>query len=405
MADFPPAQYIDGYSATGNTISFTIAGYTGKKVESVSVTDGGSYTTPSASVAISGGSGSGALGVCSLELKSLDLTSIGATSLICTSEPNSVSVNLSGNSSASPLYGLQSASPTSSLYYNINTTPTVSGSGENGTNTDAQISLDSTSSLHVASLVTPIPATEGGIYPTDQDDFLVQIVDASAPSTVLATASITTNSAGSIVENVVQVNDWITPQSKADLLARTLKLKTTVPSYLITSFTTSTQFYHNRATGETPSISVSSANVFADSTTTIAVYSLYFKPITFSYEGVPFVAGTSGYWTGTLEGNIYDQEPTEGYLPAGGVAYISSGSSVATGSSYWNWNGVSQSYWMYNVVSGIFTTYQLTVVGVIPYQPSPYNLVSLTLGGRYDTPTPTLAITNLYTDPECTTLA
>jgi len=404
MADFPPAQYIDGYTATGDTISFTIAGYTGKKVASVTVTDGGSYTPPTASVAFSGGSGSGAVGQCSLELKSLDFGSTGATSLIVTSQPNAVQISMSGNSNASPLYGLQSLSATGDHYYNINTPPTISVSGENGTSTDATISFDSTSSLHVASLVTPTPATGGGIYPVGTDT-PVEIVDASDTDVVLGTATISANGNGNIDGATVNVDSWTTPESRAILLSETLKLKTTVPSYLITSFTTSTQFYHNRY-GGTPAISVSSQSGFAESTTTISVSSPYFKPITFSYNGVPFVAGTSPYWQGTLEGQIYEDEPIQGYTPETGVGVISSGSSVATwSSSHYTWSDVGQTFWMYNIVYGEFRTYALTVKGVIPYSPSQYNIVGLTLGGRYDTPTPTLAITNLYTDPACTTLA
>ena len=408
MADFPPAQYIDGYTATGDTISFTIAGYTGKKVASVTVTNGGSYTTPTASVAFSGGSGSGAVGECLLELKSLDFGSTGATSLISTSQPNAVQISMSGNSSASPLYGLQSLSATGDHYYNINTPPTISVSGENGTSTDAVISFDSTSSLHVASLVTPTPATGGGIYPMDTDT-PVQIVDASNTSVVLGTATISANGNGNIDGATVNVGSWTTPESRATLLSKTLKLKTTVPSITITSFT-QPQLYinvQNAQNGVAPSISVPTTTTFANGTATFEVTISSIKPITFYDPNNPtqtFVAGTGGYsgasWLGSWDGDIYDQNLTQ-YQTASPVATISSGSSTCS------WTGTllayanaGNSFWMRRLYGGNYETFELKVRTASVENSTP---ITLTNAGRYST-SPSISATNLYTNSACSTL-
>jgi hypothetical protein len=222
MADFPPAQYIDGYTATGNTISFTIAGYTGKKVASVTVTDGGSYTTPTASVAFSGGSGSGATATANMGLKTLVFSSSGASSLLEPTMPTSVLVTVTGGATANPIFGLSSVSPNTDLFFDITTTPTISLSGDNGTYTDATVSLNSSSSLHVASLTTP--ASGGGSY-TPNQEVSVQIVDASNSSTVLGTATITTDNNGDISTDTVILDSWNTAQSKSTLTSYSLKLK------------------------------------------------------------------------------------------------------------------------------------------------------------------------------------
>lgn len=401
MADFPPAQYIDGYSATGDTISFTIAGYTGKKVQSVAVTDGGSYTTPTASVAFSGGSGSGAVGQCSLELKSLDFGSTGATSLISTLQPNSVQISMSGNSNASPLYGLASLSATADHYYNINTPPTLSVSGENGTSTDANISFDSASSLHVASLVTPTPATGGGIYPMNTNT-PVQIVDSSNTSVVLGTATISADGDGSINEETVNVSNWTTPESRTTLLSKTLKLKTTVPSLTITSFT-HPQLYINVQSGVAPSISVPTTTTFANGTATFAVTISSVKPITFydpNYPEIVFTAGTSEYWSGSWHGNIYIQNLAENQV-AQPVATISSGSSTCS----WIGNPITyanagNSFWMTRTYLGIYDTFELKVRTASVESSNP---VTLTDAGRYST-TPSISATNIFTNSGCSTL-
>ena len=155
MAVFPPAQYIDGYSATGNTISFTIAGYTKKKVASLTLTDGGSYSTPSASVAFSGGSGSGATATASMGIKSISFTSVGSADLLNTTTPESVDVTIEGNAEVEPIFGLASALINTNLYYDITTTPSIAVTGENGAYTDAVATLNSTSTLSVASLNLP----------------------------------------------------------------------------------------------------------------------------------------------------------------------------------------------------------------------------------------------------------
>ena len=401
MADFPPAQYIDGYTATGDTISFTIAGYTGKKVASVTVTNGGTYTTPSATLAFSGGSGSGAVGECSFELKSLDFGSTGATSLISTLQPNSVLISMSGNSSASPLYGLASLSATADHYYNINTPPTLSVSGENGTSTDANISFDSASSLHVASLVTPTPATGGGIYPMNTDT-PVQIVDSSNTSVVLGTATISADGDGSISEETVNVSNWTTPESRATLLSKTLKLKTTVPSLTITSFT-HPQLYINVQSGVAPSISVPTTTTFANGTATFAVTISSVKPITFYDQIDPtslFVAGTSQYWQGSWAGNIYSVNLAQNQV-ANPVATISSGSSTCS----WIGNPLAyanagNSFWMARTYLGIYETFELKIRTASVESSNP---VTLTNAGRYST-TPSISATNIFTNSGCSTL-
>lgn len=401
MAEFPPSQYIDGYTATGDTISFTIAGYTGKKVASVTVTDGGTYTTPSASVAFSGGSGSGAVGECLLELKSLDFGSTGATSLISTSQPNSVQISMSGNSNASALYGLQSLSATSDHFYNINTPPTLSVSGENGTSTDAVISFDSASSLHVASLTTPTPATGGGIYPMESQ-VPVEIVDSSNTNVVLGTATITSDGDGNIEGSTVNVTSWTTPESRATLLSRTLKLKTTIPSLTITSFT-HPQLYINVQSGVSPSISVPTTTTFANGTAIFAVTVSLVKPITFYDQLDPtsvFVAGTSGYWQGSWAGNIYRVNLAENQV-AQPVATISSGSSTCS----WIGNPLAyanagDSFWMARTYMGIYETFELKVRTASIESSNP---VTLTNAGRYST-SPSISVTNIYTNSACSTL-
>ena len=406
MAVFPPAQYIQGYSATGDTISFTIDGYTGKKVASVTVTDGGSYTTPNASVAFSGGSGSGAVGECSLELKSLDFGSTGATSLISTSQPNSVQISMSGNSNASPAYGLQSLSATGDHFYNINTPPTLSVSGENGTSTDAVISFDSASELYVASLTTPTPASGGGIYPAESQ-VQVEIVDIANPSAVLATASITSDGDGYIEGSTIYATNWTTPESRAELLDnRSLRLKT-VPSYLVTSFTSSTQFYFRIQNGGTPAILITNTSPFSSGNTTVGVATNNVKPVSFliaQYLSL-FTAGTSSAWEGSWTGNIYSTQPVEGFAPTNPVAAISSGSSqcnwIGNGITYANagnsfWMSRSYEYTNYGYTETIFETLEL-VVNTVSAMPS--NVISLTTGGRYPTNNLNLSVTNIYTDP------
>jgi hypothetical protein len=412
MAEFPPAQHIDGYTATGNTISFTIDGYTGKSVAGLTLTDGGSYMTPTASVAFSGGSGSGAVATCSLELKSLDFGSTGATSLISTSQPNSVQISMSGNSNASPLYGLQSLSATGDHFYNINTPPTISVSGSNGTSTDAVISFDSASALHVASLTTPTPATGGGTYPADSDT-PVEIVDSANPSVVLGTATITADGNGTMEGSTIYVTNWTTPESRGALLNRTLKLKTTVPSYLVTSFTSSTQFYFRIQNGGTPNISITNTSPFAGGNTTVGVATNNVKPVSFllAQNQSLFTAGTSGSWQGSWTGNIYSTQPVEGQV-ATPVATISSGSSVCS----WIGNGITyanagNSFWMsrnfeYLSYGGqTYTDFETLELVVRTASAMPSNVISLTTGGRYPTNDLNLSVTNIYTDPNGNTLA
>jgi len=418
MAVFPPAQYIQGYTSTGNTISFTIDGYTGKRVASVSVTNGGSYTTPTASVAFSGLDGSGAVGECSFELKSLDFASTGATSLISTSQPNSVQIDISGDSNASPLYGLESLSASGDHFYNINTLPTISVSGANGTSTDAVISFDPTSSLRVVSLTIPTPATGGGIYPINVGT-PVQIVDSSNTSVVLGTATINAdgngNIQGSIVtvsssenENGDMVSSWTTPESRSALLGRTLKLKTTVPSYLLTSFTSSTQFYFRIYNSPTPAISVTNTTPFSSESTTIGVASNTVKPVSFvrAQDGSLFTAGSGAGYQGSWEGSIYSTEPTQGTAQSP-VATISSGSSqcnwIGSGITYQN---AGNSFWMdrsmqYNnqFGGGTYTIYEKLQLYVNTASATPSNVISLTNGARYSTPNLNLSVTNIYTNP------
>lgn len=245
MADFPPAQYIDGYTATGDTISFTIAGYTGKKVASVTVTDGGTYTTPSASVAFSGGSGSGVTATANMGLKTLSFSSVGASSLLQTSQPEFVQITTSDGLGITPLFGLATLSPNANMFFDVATTPTVTVSGQNGTYSDASVSLDSSSSLHVASISTPYtPNDDGdfeqgnagsGSYPVSAS-VPVQIVDASNTNTVLGTATINTNSAGRIDAQTIFTTSWNTAESKSTLNGLSLKLKMTQPYYLVTGY-------------------------------------------------------------------------------------------------------------------------------------------------------------------------
>jgi len=247
MADFPPAQYIDGYTATGDTISFTIAGYTGKKVASVSVTDGGFYTTPTAPIAFSGGSGSGATATANMGLRTLTFAPAGsgASSLLQTSQPESVQITTSDGLEITPLFGLATVSPNINMFFDSATTPTVSVFRENTTYSDASVSIDSSSSLHVASLSTPYtPNDDGdfeegnagsGSYPISAS-VPVQIVNASDTNTVLGTATINTNGAGRIDAQTIFPTSWNTAESKGTLNNLSLKLKMTQPYYLVTGY-------------------------------------------------------------------------------------------------------------------------------------------------------------------------
>jgi hypothetical protein len=285
MADFPPAQYIDGYSATGDTISFTIAGYTGKKVVSVVVTGGGSYATPTASVGFSGGgSVNQATATASMGLNTLSVSSVGASSLLQTSEPEDVEIyifNGDDEIQATPLFGLGAISPNVNMFFDKAITPTVTVSGLNGTYTDASVSIDSSSSLHVASLVKP--STGSGNYPQDAT-IPVQIVNASNTNTVLGTATITTDFEGSIDTETVILDSWNTAESKSTLNGYSLKLKMTQPYFLVTGYgiNPSNRTVYFRTDGPTPSVSIGATSPYG-STASFTVSTNTVSPVTF-YE-------------------------------------------------------------------------------------------------------------------------
>jgi len=397
MAVFPPAQYIDGYSATGDTISFTIAGYTGKKVASVSVTDGGSYTTPTASVAFSGGSGSGASATVNMALKGITFSSTGASGLVETASPQSVSIQVSGASGANPLFGLASVSPNVDMFYDISTNPTVSVSGSNGTYSDAVISsLDSSSGLSVASLVTP--ATGSGNYKLS-DESSVQIVNSANTSVVLGTARVNADSQGNIMEETVILDSWNSSASKSTLEGYSLKLKSIEPSFELTSFTkaTNTNFYFKTDGTSAPSLSITNSTPYHNGQATFTVSTTTCVPATFTdtWTGGLFVADENV----TIRRQHYqNNQPT--------VATIANGQSTFT------WQGDAMTW----QTASNNTIYEAISVAN-PTDPPLYELRIRTVKstaspeitwnnlGRYDTQNIQFSANNIYTNTEGTTLA
>jgi hypothetical protein len=397
MAEFPPAQYIQGYSATGNTISFTIAGNTGKKVASVTVTDGGSYTTPTASVAFSGGSGSGASATVNMALKGITFSSTGASGLVETASPESVSIQVSGASGANPLFGLASVSPNVDMFYDISTTPTVSVSGPNGTYSDAVISsLDSSSGLHVASLVTP--ATGSGNYKRS-DESSVQIVDSANTSVVLGTATINADNEGQLSDDIVILNSWATGQAKSTLQGYSLKLKSIEPSFELTSFTkpTNTSYYFKTDGTSAPSLSITNQTPYYNGGATFTIPLTSCVPATFTdlYNGLLFIPDENVTIRRQHSGN---NQPT--------VA------TVANGQSTFTWLGSTMT-WQTASDNSIYEAISVAT----PTAPALYELRIRTVKstaspeitwnnrGRYDTQGIEFAINNIHTDPSCETLA
>lgn len=397
MAEFPPAQYIDGYTATGDTISFTIAGYTGKKVASVSVSDGGSYTTPTASVAFSGGSGSGAMATASMTLKSATLTSTGASSLIQTSNPANVALTLTGGAIPSPIFGLASVSPNADLFFDAGTTPTVTVSGENETYTDASVLIDQTSGLLVASLVTPHTLNQNGDFVGGNagsgsykisDESSVQIVDASNTNTVLGTATITANNQGRISSETVILDSWNTVQSKSTLNGYSLKLKSTEASFEFTSFTPETTLYLKTKGSDsaTPSFAILETSAYGVPAT-FNVNTTTCTPASF------FVSDSYQPYTATANVTIIKENNQQV------VGTMSAGSSQVTWTGGpMTWESATQ-FITYLAVTDVSNpdvyVERLVISGVT-------GSVTWNGAGRYDTEALSFTIINIYNDNSCT---
>jgi hypothetical protein len=401
MADFPPAQYIDGYTATGDTISFTIAGYTGKKVASVTVTNGGSYTTPTASVAFSGGSGSGATATANMGLKTLSFASVGASSLLQTSQPESVQITTSDGLEITPLFGLATVSPNINMFFDSATTPTVSVSGENGTYSDASVSIDSSSSLHVASLSTPYtPNGDGdfeqgnagsGSYPVSAS-VPVQIVNASDTNTVLGTATIHTNSAGRIDAQTIFPTSWNTAQSKSTLNGLSLKLKMTQPYYLVTGYEiypTNRTVYFRTDGALQPSVFIGATSPYGSSASftvnTNDVYPTTFKDMNTGNIYVPNADMLIKTTNGTHVANLGTGDSE--------CAWIASPMTWTTANSNVTYNAFRESNPNGNPVA------QLTIYTA---QKNGSTAITYNGGGKYATDVGQASATNIYLNPDGT---
>jgi hypothetical protein len=392
MADFPPAQYIDGYTATGNTISFTIDGYTGKKVASVSVTNGGSYTTPTASVAFSGGSGTGASATANMGLKGIAFSSIGASSLLQTSSPTSVSISTTGGATTTPLFGVASVSPNTDLFFDASTTPTVAVSGDNGAYTDSVISIDHTTSLHVASLTTP--TTGGGSYRTD-DDSSVQIVNASNTNISLGTATISADSEGNISSSTVVLNSWNTAQTKNTLNGYSLKLKSIEPSFDFTFSGTNTNLFFKTLT-DVPSFSILNQSPYYQSDAGFIVNKDSCTPSL-------LLNADDGQIYSAL-GNVNIVRESNG-LNGEVVGSMTSGTAVTWTAGNMTWNAVNQQV-TYRTVSPSNTDPNVYINRVvIGGAKQNGTLIQWDNKGRYDTNALSFTFINLYSNNTCTNIA
>ena len=392
MAVFPPAQYIDGYSATGNTISFTIAGYTKKKVASLTLTDGGSYSTPSASVAFSGGSGSGATATASMGIKSISFTSVGSADLLNTTTPESVDVTIEGNAEVEPIFGLASALINTNLYYDITTTPSIAVTGENGAYTDAVATLNSTSTLSVASLNLPTSSTPALL--AGAQTLSMKIVQPSATGTVLGMATMTTDSDGVI--DGVDVVSWTTATSKSTLQGFSLALYYNPAStYTITGMTANVPlFMRGDAEISAPTISITSTGTVTSGA----------SPILLTPYGTPKI-----FWDP-------DTSNTIATMAIGGTATIYFGATqVATvsnlGVTTWSGSPITLTSAGTNTYTAYLSSDPTTPVPVVIYSlqltsgftldPNPAGTFNYNGGGRYSSTSFTVGAVHLYNNESC----
>ena len=392
MADFPPAQYIDGYSATGNTISFTIAGYTKKKVASLTLTDGGSYSTPSASVAFSGGSGSGASATASMGIKSISVASVGSADLLNTTSPETVGVTVEGNAEVAPIFGLGSALINADLYYDIATTPTIAVTGENGAYTDAVATLNSTSTLSVASLNLPTSSTPASL--PYSASLSMKIVEPSATGTVLGMATMTTDDDGII--DGVDVVSWATATSKSTLQGLSLALyHDSATKYTVTGITANVPLFV-RVNGDAPSIGVTNLGT-TTSEASIILTSNNIVPKQLRDIDPSTLDQLNTVYTGS--GNFGDPSSVPvGTVSSGVITYTGPAvtrNTIASNNSWTVVNALTDPVWVF---SGLYSS-------GFSLNPNPSYTFNYDGGGLFSTNSFTVVPQNIYTDVNCTVSA
>lgn len=389
MAVFPPAQYIEGYSATGNTISFTIAGYTKKKVASLTLTDGGSYSTPSASVAFSGGSGSGASATASMGIKSISVASVGSADLLNTTTPNDVSVTVEGNAEVEPIFGLGSALINSDLYYDITTTPTIAVTGENGTYTDAVATINSTSTLSVASLNIPTTSTPA-LLPYSAT-LSMKIVQPSATGTVLGMATMTTDDDGII--DGVDVVSWATATSKSTLQGLSLALYHDPASkYTVTGITANVPLFV-KVNGGAPSIGVTNLGTTTSEASIILA----------SNNIVPKQLRDLDVYSNQLN-TVYALGGILQDYASASVGTVSSGVITYTGPAVTRDTIIANNQYLVAGTDNVWVFSGLYSSG-FSLNPNPSSTFNYDGGGLYSTNSFTVVPQNIYTNVNCTVIA
>jgi hypothetical protein len=390
MADFPPAQYIDGYNATGNTISFTIDGYNKRKVASVSLSTRGSYTTPNVSVAFSGGSGSGASATALLRPETLVLspTQFG---MPVTSNPSAVQIDVSGNADATPIFGLESLTPKGDMFFVRNQTPTLTVSGANGSG--ANIRLDIQSNLKPAILVAPSTGT--GTYPPIDNNAQIEVVDASNPTVVQGTVQGYVNDQGQLEDDELTVTNWYNAESRSSLDNMSLKLVGVgVSTYSLIEFyvRTSDEIFARVNDGMlTPTITTNSnSDTISPASISVNTDSVY--PATWRY--------------------VNDQSPFTAPYAVTIKTSASSGNSLGSinnGSRLSSWSATPMSWIQANQS---VTYYACSVNDPTNEDPIPIKIATVTLnnvalqgGGSFRTEGISLNINNVYEDSECITPA
>lgn len=390
MADFPPAQYIDGYSATGNTISFTIAGYTKKKVASLTLTAEGSYSTPSASVAISGGSGSGASATVSMGIKSISVASVGSADLLNTTSPETVGLTVGGNAEVAPIFGLGSARINANLYYNITTTPTIAVTGENGTYTDAVATLDSTSTLSVASLNLPTSSTPASL--PYSASLSMKIVQPSATGTVLGMATMTTDDDGII--DGVSVVSWTTATSKSALQGLSLALyHDSATKHTVTGITANVPLFV-KVNGNAPSISVTNSGTTTSEASIILT----------SNNIVPKQLRDLDPSTSAQLNTVYAGSGALTDVTTASVGTVSSGVITYTGPAVTRDTIIAGNEYAVAVTDPVWVFSGLYSSG-FSRNPNPSGTFNYDGGGLYSTNSFTVVPLNIYTNLACTVSA